>query len=308
MHLKRLKALPLAAEIYRKLGEESEVIQLHVEARDWTEAFRLAEHLPQILPNIHLQYAKWLAESDQFITAHQAYVSAGKPNEASKLLENLADCSIDEQRFLDASYYIYLQAKQVIQFLNSDDTYEVFQSKITKYYSLMRLGSVYYAYNTLDSYLKEPFTSSAPLTLFNTSRFVANAIGNGIPPKGISLFAVLYTLSKQAKVLGANKLHLQVNNKLQNLKPPAGLQDQVDVGLFMSFIKSILFSSYFLYFRLTSYQVEHVREDLMIQKNYYQCVINVRISVHIYMVINVQIVIKNMFFHLFHLVSLKYDT
>lgn len=56
-----------------------------------------------------------------------------------------------------------------------------------EYNELMRLSSMYYAYNTIDSYLKEPFTSSAPLALFNTSRFIANTIGNAIPPKGISM-------------------------------------------------------------------------------------------------------------------------
>lgn len=43
--------------------------------------------------------------------------------------------------------------------------------------------------------------------------------------------AILYTLSKQAKVLAANKLHLQVNNRLQSLKAPPGIQDQVDVSI-----------------------------------------------------------------------------
>lgn len=43
--------------------------------------------------------------------------------------------------------------------------------------------------------------------------------------------AVLYTLSKQAKVLSANKLYLQVNNRLQSLKVPPGIQEQVDVSV-----------------------------------------------------------------------------
>lgn len=47
--------------------------------------------------------------------------------------------------------------------------------------------------------------------------------------------AVLYTLSKQAKALSANKLHLQVNNRLQTLKIPEALQDQVDVSLLAYF-------------------------------------------------------------------------
>lgn len=93
-----------------------------------------------------------------------------------------------------------------------------------------KLASLYYAYSTIHSYLREPFTSSEPLTLFGTARFVANLIDGAIPPKGISLFAVFYTLSKQAKALGANKLHLQVNNRLQALKPPAALQEQIDVS------------------------------------------------------------------------------
>ena len=111
----------MAAEIYRKLGEEAQVVQLHVEARDWPEAFRLAEHLPQVLPEVHLQHAQWLAESDQFISAYESFVLAGKPEEAIKLLKNLSDCAIAEERFLDASYYIWLRAKQCLHGLSQNE-------------------------------------------------------------------------------------------------------------------------------------------------------------------------------------------
>lgn len=47
--------------------------------------------------------------------------------------------------------------------------------------------------------------------------------------------AILYTLSKQARALSANKLHFQVNNRLQTLKVPPGLQEQVDV-IFLIYI------------------------------------------------------------------------
>lgn len=70
-NLKMLKALPLAAEMFKKLGDEAQVVQLHVEVQDWPEAFRLAEGLPQLLPTVHYQHAQWLAETDQFIEAHQ---------------------------------------------------------------------------------------------------------------------------------------------------------------------------------------------------------------------------------------------
>lgn len=120
-NLRKLKSFPLAAEIYRKLGEEAEVVQLHVETRDWAEAFRLAEHLPQVLPSVHSQHAQWLAESDEFITAHKAYILAGQPNEAIKLLKNLTECSISENRFADAGYYMWLQARQYLQSQANED-------------------------------------------------------------------------------------------------------------------------------------------------------------------------------------------
>lgn len=116
-----MKSFPLAAEIYRKLGEEAEVVQLHVETRDWAEAFRLAEHLPQVLPSVHSQHAQWLAESDEFIKAHKAYILAGQPNEAIKLLKNLTECSISENRFSDAGYYMWLRARQYLQSLEKDE-------------------------------------------------------------------------------------------------------------------------------------------------------------------------------------------
>lgn len=62
-------------------------------------------------------------------------------------------------------------------------------AELARFTSLHRLATIYYAYSTIHSYLREPFTSSAPLTLFNTSRFVANQISvdGGVPPKGISM-------------------------------------------------------------------------------------------------------------------------
>lgn len=191
-HLRRLKALPLAAEIYRKLGEEEQVVQLHVEARDWPEAFRLAEHLPKVLPDIHFQHAQWLAESDQFISAHEAFISAGRPQEATKLLRNLVECAVSEERYLDAGYYTWLRAHQELKLLanSAEQNHQhalAASGAVEEYRSLLKLASIYYAYNTINSYLKEPFTSSPPLTLFNTSRFVVNQINGSNPPKGISL-------------------------------------------------------------------------------------------------------------------------
>lgn len=186
-NLRKLKSLPLAAEIYRKLGEEAQVVQLHVESRDWAEAFRLAENLPLILQSVHSQHAQWLAESDEFIKAHESYILAGQPNEALKLLNSLTDCSISEKRFLDASYYMWLQARQYLKALPKDEP--ISNEAFSKFQYLHRLSTVYYAYATIHNYLSEPFTSYSAPALFNTGRYVANQIGvdNGLPPKGISM-------------------------------------------------------------------------------------------------------------------------
>lgn len=181
-----MKSLQLAAEIYRKLGEEAQVVQLHVETRDWAEAFRLAKHLPQVLQSVYSQHAKWLAESDEFVKAHEAYIHAGQPNEAIKLLNNLADCSIMEKRFLDASYYSWLKAKQYLQSLTSDEP--ISDAALSNYEHLHRLATIYYAYSNIHSYLTEPFTSYTAPALFNTSRYIVNQIGvDNLPPKGISM-------------------------------------------------------------------------------------------------------------------------
>lgn len=79
-NLKSLKALPLAAEMFKKLGDEAQVVQLHVEVQDWVEAFRLAEALPELLPMVHHQHAQWLAETDQFIEAHQGNFNSSQRN------------------------------------------------------------------------------------------------------------------------------------------------------------------------------------------------------------------------------------
>lgn len=186
-NLRKLKSLPLAAEIYRKLGEEAQVVQLHVESRDWAEAFRLAENLPQVLQSVHKQHAQWLAESDEFIKAHEAYILADQPNEALKLLKSLTDCSISEKRFLDASYYMWLRARQYLKSLPNDQP--ISNEATTKFEELHQLSTVYYAYATIHNYLTEPFTSFSAPALFNTSRFVANQIGvdSGLPPNGISM-------------------------------------------------------------------------------------------------------------------------
>lgn len=228
--LKKLKALPLAAEIYRKLGENSKIIQLHTQAHEWDEALKLADSMGHPKQFIHLQHGKHLTDTDKFIEAYHVYILGANFKDASKLLADLIECGISEERFQDVSYYTWLRAKQSLEEAknNTDDVEN--SGGQTKFKTLARLSSVYYAYSVIHAYLREPFTSNPPLTLFSICRFVANEIGNKQPPKGISLFVVYFALSKQAKALGATKLQLQVNSKLLSLKVPPGIKNQIDVS------------------------------------------------------------------------------
>lgn len=52
--------------------------------------------------------------------------------------------------------------------------------------------------------------------------------------KGISTFAILYTLAKQARKLGANKLAKQLFDKMQNFRIPQKFQEQVEIAAIAS--------------------------------------------------------------------------
>ncbi|XP_017129587.1 intraflagellar transport protein 122 homolog [Drosophila elegans] len=233
-NLKALKALPLAAEIFKKLGDEAQVVQLHIEVRDWPEAFRLAESLPELLPTVHYQHGQWLAETDQFIEAHQAFLKAGRTKEANRLLKQLSSTAIAEERYLDASYFFWLLAKQYLDVYHCKDEQNPIDHHLTEYKNHLRIAKVYYAYSVIYSYMKEPFTTHSPVSLFNVSRFILNEVEHKGVPKGVSMFSVLFTLAKQAKFLQANKLCLLINKRLQSLKPPAGVQEQIDLNFLNS--------------------------------------------------------------------------
>ena len=69
----------------------------------------------------------------------------------------------------------------------------------------------------------EPFTSYMPEALFNISRFLLHELSVTHPP-GISKFATMYTLAKQARNLEAYKLARHVLDRLQHWRVPERFQ------------------------------------------------------------------------------------
>lgn len=70
-HLKRLNQSTAAAELYRRLGDSAAVLNLHVEAKEWAQAFTLVQSQPQYKALVYVPYAHWLAENDKFVQAQK---------------------------------------------------------------------------------------------------------------------------------------------------------------------------------------------------------------------------------------------
>ena len=103
---------------------------------------------------------------------------------------------------------------------------------LMKFREFQKKASIYYAYHTIQRYTDEPFTSYMPEALFNISRFLMHEL-LFTHPKGVSKFAVLYALAKQAKNLGGYKLARHVLDKIQTLVIPKRFRENVDLATLM---------------------------------------------------------------------------
>ncbi|XP_065214169.1 intraflagellar transport protein 122 homolog [Planococcus citri] len=226
--LSKLDKPEYAIAIYNKLKDIPSVVQLHISMKNWSAAFTLVERNPEYENMLYIPYAQWLVENDNFVEAQKAFHKAGKPERATKVLEILIENAIDEGRFDDTGYYHWILSRQFLDLANQANSDEMIQ----KFYFHDRLANIYYAYNAIQKYLEEPFTSYQPEALFNIARYLLNEVKTGCP-KGITRFAILYTLAKQAKSLGGFKIARQALDCIQNLRVPNNFQDFVDMSTIM---------------------------------------------------------------------------
>ncbi|KAF5296550.1 hypothetical protein FQA39_LY12468 [Lamprigera yunnana] len=233
-HLKRLNDGSAAAEIYRRLGDSEAVLQLYVDTKQWEEAFAIVKTQPQHKSLVYVPYGNWLAENDKFVEAQKAFYLAGKPEIAFNVLQELTVNAVNENRFQDAGYYYLILAGHCLNLAkNSNDCDDI----LKKYYENEHLSEVYYAYNVIHRYLEDPFTSYMPESLFNIARFLMAQIAKQ-KPKGVLQFSIYYTLAKQARTLGANKLAKQLFDKIQTLVIPMKFEEQVEVSTIASKARS----------------------------------------------------------------------
>ncbi|XP_046448830.1 intraflagellar transport protein 122 homolog [Daphnia pulex] len=101
---------------------------------------------------------------------------------------------------------------------------------VTQFHALERKSLAYYAYQAIHRFTNEPFTSSLPEALFNIARYLLHETLHG-PLNGISRFAVVYSLMKYAKTLGAYKTAKHAVTLLQSLKIPVQFQESVNLAV-----------------------------------------------------------------------------
>lgn len=210
-----------ARETYSKIGDVTMLMSLYARKQMWVEAAKLAdEHEGEFDVSVFLPYAEWLVVEDRYEEAMQAYKKAGRKDLSRKVLQELTKNAVLEFRFKDAAYYYWMLSREA----EDDDpsTQSAWEHK----------ADLYFAYASVHAFVTDPFTSHQPEMLFQVSRFIINSLGSSETiPHGISKAATLYTLARQAMVLGAFKLARHAYDRLGKLQLPPRKQDEIEVDM-----------------------------------------------------------------------------
>jgi len=205
------------------------LVELLVESEAWNEALAMLKEHPELRKEVYLPYARWLAEQEKFVEAQQAFHQAECWQEAERVLHTLAMNAVALNKYEDASYFFWLLGQQRLVLASRANSANEISDHIDQLRSLERKSAAYYAYQAIHRFTNEPFTSSQPESLFNMARYILHeTLQEALV--GVSQFAVVYCLMKQAKALGAYKIAKQAVTLLQNLKIPAQFQESVDLA------------------------------------------------------------------------------
>lgn len=96
-------------------------------------------------------------------------------------------------------------------------------------FELRNAAEVYAAYAGVHAFVRQPFTSQLPESLFHAARMVINRGGEAVP-FGVSVTSLLYTLAKQGRRLRAYKTARYALDRIHRMRVPAEWRDQMDVA------------------------------------------------------------------------------
>ncbi|XP_077302310.1 intraflagellar transport protein 122 homolog [Arctopsyche grandis] len=227
--------LESATELYQKLGDQHAMVKMAVKMENWEQAFQLVKQNPEYKEEVYIPYAQQMARDNHFIEAHKAYHMGGQTESAARVLGVLIQNAIAEERFNDAAYLHWLLASQSLEISQTVDDIDQQQNWIESYNENEKYATIYFTFHIVHQSIHEVFSVCQPETLFNAAKIVLSLVENNVhPPKGISLFSVYLCLAKQGRLLGANKLARQMLDKIQNLKVPFKIQENVEVLTLLS--------------------------------------------------------------------------
>ena len=252
-------AFSYAKEVFVKLGDLSSLLELCIRHAKWDDAIAVAKQDSgghqgrddnnEMTSKVYLAHARWLAENDQFEAARKSYLLAGRPHEATQMLEQMCDNAILEDRYLDASFYFYQLAMDTATIYDEEKqqqgmqqsggnrysnhsssryndsaspSVEVHRARFDRFY---QLAEVCYAYHYVLQSVREPFTAALPSVIYNMACFlVLKVVPREVqskplldPPKGMSTVTILQCLAKYAEQMGAYNLARFVYNRLGSL-------------------------------------------------------------------------------------------
>jgi len=220
-----------AKECYIKVGDLRSLVQLHVESEKWEEAFLMLKTNPEFRDDVYLPYARFMATIDNFDEARVAYKEAGRPDQSTRMLEQLTHNAVVENRFNDAGYYFWILAKECLDDItNRPESFtERDDAALERFRDLYESAEIYYAYHFIYRCMDEPFRSVFPATLLNMARFLVSKVSvRAEMPHGVQLGYIFYTLAKHGEALGAYKLARFAYNTLQSIKVQEAWAETID--------------------------------------------------------------------------------
>jgi intraflagellar transport protein 122 len=236
-----LSELHYARETFTKSREISKLMALYAKRQMWKEAAKLAdENEGKFDVSIFLSYAEWLVSQDRYEEAMAAFKKSKRGDLARKVLEELTHNAVAECRFKDAAYYFWMLSKETEQEAGAalsdekDKVVSLSSSSSFLQFEYEHKADLYFAYANVHAYVTDPFTSHQPEMLFQVARFIINSLGSAeVVPFGISKASTLFTLARQAMILGAFKLARHAYDRLSKLSIPERKVEEVEVDMLL---------------------------------------------------------------------------
>lgn len=118
-YLLALKELQFVKECLLKIGDAEGLIKVYLTRNEFEEAFLLSKQNNHLFDaEVNYQYGIHLALKDEFEAAQEAFTKAERTEESKELLKSLLRSSIDEERFLDASYFLFLLSQDMVRIVS----------------------------------------------------------------------------------------------------------------------------------------------------------------------------------------------